>query len=348
MFKPFDIARDIVNQISVVNEVLTFGRAIFTGSTTEENIKKFNHWLSGSSSGSFYHALYSTNYSSSVSTELLNVTFGHSVSSSFHTATGRTNTSEKNRIYRLFAKQLLGNESSFFNIGNTDRHELVFISLKRSQYKDEIKKGTVALQTIASGSRNSINSYWEFADTNAANDFTKTVGGDVGKLMTGSRVAGLIYYNAGVIALVPDIMSMTGNASTNPGNFWSGSTGGAYYDSLATSGGLSATRTFDAMLDGVRYRINSLSIVNQSNLHSTFYFCRAFNDEFNYSSNPTFIDSSGRIIVTSGSSDLSTRTYVTKIGLVGENNETLAVASLSKPIKKTPDSEFTVKVRLDY
>ncbi len=342
MFKSFDIGRDIVNQLSVVNEVLTFGRGVFTGSTTEENIKKYNHWVSASASGSFYQGLYSTNYSASTTVELANVTFGISISSSFYSATHRTNTAEKNRIYRLYAKQLLGNENSFFSINAQEQHDLIFLSIKRGQYKDEIKKGTVALQTVGSGSRNPTPSefrLYNFSDDGAANNFDRTTGGDVGSLLTGAAEAGLVYYNAGVVVLVPTSISKTDSSS---GNFWSGSYS---YEAMANSGGVTG---FDGTINAVRNRLMSLSFVNQSNLHSTFYFCRALNDEFNYSSNPSFIDSSGRIIVTSGSSDLSTRTYVTKVGLLGENNEVLAVASLSQPIKKTPDSEFVVKIRLDY
>lgn len=344
MFKSFDVARDIVNQISVVNEVVSYGRGIFTGGVGaggEANVKRYNHWVSGSSSGSFYHGLYNTNYSSSVATELIDITFGISNSSSFYAATNATNAAEKNRLYRLYAKQLLGNENLYFSVGGADRHDLIFLSLKRSQYKDEIKKGTVALQTVGSGSRNpaSENKIYSFTDQNAANDFSKTTGGDVGKLMTGSTAAGLVFYNAGVLALVPDLISIT---SSNIGNQWSGSYD---YQAMATSGGVTK---FDGTIDAVRNRIMAVSLVNQSNLHSAYFFCRALNDEFNYSSNPTFVDSSGRIIVTSGSADLSTRTYITKVGLIGENNEILATAALSKPIKKTPDGEFVIKIRLDF
>jgi len=34
--------------------------------------------------------------------------------------------------------------------------------------------------------------------------------------------------------------------------------------------------------------------------------------------------------------------------LYGANNELLAVAKVSEPIKKTPDTELSLRVRLDY
>ena len=41
-------------------------------------------------------------------------------------------------------------------------------------------------------------------------------------------------------------------------------------------------------------------------------------------------------------------TYITSIGLYSADNELLAVAKLSEPIKKTPENELTFRVRLDY
>ena len=40
--------------------------------------------------------------------------------------------------------------------------------------------------------------------------------------------------------------------------------------------------------------------------------------------------------------------YVTTVGLYSADNELLAVAKLSEPLKKTPDTELTLRVRLDY
>ncbi len=40
--------------------------------------------------------------------------------------------------------------------------------------------------------------------------------------------------------------------------------------------------------------------------------------------------------------------YVTTVGLYSADNELLAVAKLSEPLKKDPTNEFTLRVRLDY
>ena len=40
--------------------------------------------------------------------------------------------------------------------------------------------------------------------------------------------------------------------------------------------------------------------------------------------------------------------YITTVGLYSADNELLAVAKLSEPLKKTPSNELTLRVRLDY
>jgi len=88
---------------------------------------------------------------------------------------------------------------------------------------------------------------------------------------------------------------------------------------------------------------------NVTNINSTLYFCRATADEMNYSSNPTFRDSSGNIVVVD-SSDTNARTFafVTTVGLYNENNQLLAVAKLSRPVEKNDERDLSIRVRLDF
>jgi hypothetical protein len=44
----------------------------------------------------------------------------------------------------------------------------------------------------------------------------------------------------------------------------------------------------------------------------------------------------------------SPRVYVTTVGLYNAENELLAVAKLSKPVRKSFDEEILLRVRLDY
>jgi len=80
---------------------------------------------------------------------------------------------------------------------------------------------------------------------------------------------------------------------------------------------------------------------------SNYIFIRARNAEFNYSTNPSFIDSgSGGVLYT----DFITapQTFITTVGLYNDNGDLLAVAKLSKPLKKDFTKEALIRVKLDF
>tara|TARA_B100001121_G_scaffold294206_1_gene297461 strand:- start:3325 stop:3603 length:279 start_codon:yes stop_codon:yes gene_type:complete len=90
----------------------------------------------------------------------------------------------------------------------------------------------------------------------------------------------------------------------------------------------------------------NMSFNNTTELNSTIYFCRLNHNEFNYSSNPTYLNSS-KIRVKNVAGDTPVA-YVTGVGLYSSDNELMAVAKLSEPLKKDPTNELTLRVRLDY
>ena len=105
--------------------------------------------------------------------------------------------------------------------------------------------------------------------------------------------------------------------------------------------------SISASCGGLRNALYNVEFNNTTELNSTIYFCRASHNEFNYSSNPTYIGSDSQIRVKNTTLDEPV-TYITSIGLYSADNELLAVAKLSEPIKKTPENELTFRVRLDY
>ena len=98
--------------------------------------------------------------------------------------------------------------------------------------------------------------------------------------------------------------------------------------------------------DALRHRILNVSFNNTTELNSTVYFCRAHHNEFNYSANPTYLTES-QIRVKNLPQDTPI-SYVTTVGLYSPDNELMAVAKLSEPLKKDPSNELTLRVRLDY
>lgn len=104
--------------------------------------------------------------------------------------------------------------------------------------------------------------------------------------------------------------------------------------------------TIDATCNAIRRRIYNVQFNNTTELNSSIYFCRINHNDFNYSSNPTYLDGS-KIRVKNSSLD-NPVTYLTTVGLYSADNELLAVAKLSEPLKKDPSTEMTLRVRLDY
>ena len=104
--------------------------------------------------------------------------------------------------------------------------------------------------------------------------------------------------------------------------------------------------TIEATANAIRNRIYNLSFNNSTELNSSIYFCRVNHNDFNYSSNPTYL--SGSKIRVKNSTVDNPVTYLTTIGLYSADNELLAVAKLSEPLKKDPSTEMTLRVRLDY
>ena len=83
-------------------------------------------------------------------------------------------------------------------------------------------------------------------------------------------------------------------------------------------------------------------------VESSFVFVRIHSNEFNYSNNPSYLTGENYFIKPSLKNYGNGITYITTIGLYNENQELLAVAKLSRPIKKTENIELVIKIRIRY
>ena len=218
-------------------------------------------------------------------------------------------------------------------------NECLFISFSRLLSKDELKKGSLSLSLYRSGSSNSsLSGLVTISDYGAASDYrTNSPAGEYGILYTSSvdtgSAVGLVYYQAGIAVLTSSIFTGVFGARSST----------LYTSSVST---FIASSSISSSCDAFRNRINSIQFNNTTELNSTIYFCRANHNEFNYSSNPTYL-SNGKIIVKNVSTDAPV-SYITTVGLYAADNELLAVAKLSEPLKKSVDNELTVRTRLDF
>jgi len=264
--------------------------------------------------------------------------------------------------------------------GSEGLQDVFFISFSRLLAKDEIKKGSFTM-TMYTGSSatgsvtDDISTILTLSDYNGETGYkVNSPAGEFGLLLTSSvavldtaypnsNIAGLLFYQAGIAVITSSIFRTelgfveetpdTGAGFATPrGEDGEGCGAGAYNylgSALTTSmtpEELFTSQSISGSADALRSRINNITFNNTTELNSTIYFCRANHNEFNYSSNPTYISSS-KMVVKNNASDLPL-TYVTTIGLYSSDNELLAMAKLSEPLKKDPNTELTLRCRLDY
>jgi len=94
--------------------------------------------------------------------------------------------------------------------------------------------------------------------------------------------------------------------------------------------------------------VNYIEFWNVSKIYNMLFTCTAETNEFNYSSDPSFVDSEGKIRTFEGN-DLAKKgsigTYITSIGLYDVNDRLLAVAKVS-PKKKDKATFYQFKIKV--
>jgi len=297
---------------------------------------------------------------------------------------------EKVDVYRQFAQVLLGDASDAFyapygSTGSSDRiDEAMFVSFKRLFARDSIKRETFAMKfyqsasdSLSAGTTN-LDKTSELGSTiytdigSAANQLV-SFGGDVGNVVNSSMTseyAGVLFYDQGIAVFdLSTIMSGTQhvsgaiaamNASAPApdvaiGNMVIGSSQGANANATFIPDFMVSASIDDIVdhLASCRFSSGTLSGIvfqNNTNINSTLIYCRASADEFNYSSNPTYVDDDSRIIVIDEGQENNqlSFTFVTTVGLYDANDNLLAVAKLSRPVEKNPEKDLTFRIRLDY
>ena len=317
-----------------LHEVIPITGTIVSGTYSDNNIKNYAHGM--------FQSVYDYPYLSSSANHVFDITVGYSSNSALSGASATQN-AKKINIYNEFAKILVqpditGSIQDFDTDGNisgggTKMRECLFLSFSRLLTKDEIKKGSVALTFLTGGTWASPTDTYTVYDAGAVTDYkVNSPAGEYGLLYSNSagtgNPVGHVYYQTGIAVLTASIFD---------GNFASTD---ETIDAILTGSEISGAA------DGLRNRTNNLQFNNTTELNSTIYFCRASSNEFNYSSNPTYLSGS-QVVVKNTRTDTPV-SYVTTVGLYSSDNVLLAVAKLSEPLKKDPTNELTLRVRLDY
>jgi len=368
-FKTF-LNNDITSTRTLLHEAIPITGSLVSGTygvwPDGGNIKNYAHGM--------FQSCYDYPYLSSSANHIFDLTLGYSTGSNSLSSSTNTQNAKKVNLYNQMAQVLQGHNQAgtilrFDRDGNiTDGGDkldnVFFINFARLLQKDEIKKGSFTLKLGTALWDSPFQNILTIQDTNAENDYrVNSPAGEYGILFaslgynperTLAPSCGLIFYQAG-IAVISGSVFMSGSNKEGEGRAKGLLTGSSMMRGSQPTGPAGVKNDFAAMASGsaisgtcnaIRHRIYDLSFNNTTELNSTIHFCRINHNDFNYSSNPTYLSAS-KMVVKNNTMDAPV-SYLTTVGLYSSDNELLAVAKLSEPLKKDPTNEMTVRVRLDY
>lgn len=149
--------------------------------------------------------------------------------------------------------------------------------------------------------------------------------GDLVEAAQTTNIVGTVFYDSGTLVF-------HGGDSSRDTNFLDAATSGFQFGTGATANTIA---------------INNLQFTSLNLIKRSMFFTRAFNKEFNYTNNPTAITNAVDGSVSSNLTGNPT-TFITTVGLYNDNNELLAVAKTSPPVRKDFSTEKIFNIRLQY
>lgn len=366
-FKNF-LSNDIANTRTLLHEAIPITGSIVSGTyASDGNIKTYGHGM--------FTSVYDYPYLSSSANHIFDLSVGYASTSAISSSV-TSQSDKKQNIYNQMAQYLVGYDQTgsikkfTMPTTNAEMTDVVFVPFARLLTKDEIKKGSVTLEFGLSASfaedGTAFDLRGKLIDYSGSNGYyVDSPAGEYGVLYgTSSEVAalgtslfvgetlgdattmpaiGLIYYQAGIAVISGSLFNDLDDGGTLKNALGTIELGTSFG---ATGFNAITASTIEAVNDAIRTRLYNVSYNNTTELNSTIYFCRVGHNDFNYSSNPTYLSQS-QIRVKTRASDTPV-SYITTVGLYSADNELLAVAKLSEPLKKDPTNEITLRVRLDY
>ena len=303
-------------------------------------------------SGTYYLSVFQTSSLLRNAAVQFNIAFGNSAGSgSALYDAGIDGKSPTSTVFGQWQNIVLGDENNNFNFGGVTpvTQSIYALTVERARYKGSMFLGTLDLRISSSTGEvlqltdNSNNvSTVEF---NESGRVYQIISGSAGTATSGLSPTNGYSTNSGSYGLfLPDIGSIILNDSALRENFVAAGGGGCGLDTTLLTTSTNNTTLFKAISSS---EASYFTLNSQETITSDYVFIRAQNSEFNYSANPSFISgSSGQVIYSSFIN--APQTFLTTVGLYNDNNELLATAKLSKPLKKDFTKEALIRVKLDF
>tara|TARA_R110000824_G_scaffold46692_7_gene133836 strand:+ start:32578 stop:33618 length:1041 start_codon:yes stop_codon:yes gene_type:complete len=333
---------DVTTTTTMLHEVLPITGAILSGTyvdgAVETNIKNYSHGM--------FQSVYDYPYLSSSANHIIDLTIGYDETSAYNNVNAVQNSKKKN-LYNQFAQLLLGYTSSTSDSirkfesdlsldGVGTMNEVFFITFSRLLTKDQIKRNSFSIAFGTGSATTPFANVKTLTDASASygsdGGVAPSIGGDYGVLYDATNTAyGVLFYQAGMAVVTSSVFAGVddfGGVSSTPVE-------------VVMSGS-----AITASCDSLRHRIQNVSFNNTTEINSTIYFCRVPHNQYNYSSNPTYLSGS-KLRVKNQETD-NPVSYITTVGLYNSANELLAVAKLSEPLRKDPTQDITLRIRTDF
>jgi len=243
-------------------------------------------------------------------------------------------------IYGQYRNLIFGDEEVGFVFGTYESDDIYVMSIDRARYKEKLLPGSFNLK-LTNGDKT-----LHLTDNSA--DITTVSYVDAGRvydIISGSH--GIPYNNGtGFTAehgsygkFLPDVGVVVLNGAALNLNTYEGI-------NIATNPDINgAVNNLDKFYSAIKNGASG-SLQSEETISSNYVFVRVRNSEFNYSTNPSNITSSGEL-----RHDVMINTpqaYITTVGLYNDNNDLLGVAKLSRPLLKDFTKEALVRIKLDY
>ena len=340
------------------------------GATTLSSF--FTSSVQSGSNGAYYMQIFNKDVSDASSAKQFSILYGHKGGSGSLGKPGVTGNRETATVYGQMLNLTQPPETELFTFDSTNaatQQHIFALSFDRARMREKVDPGNWEIKLGNSGSgaghfvrliddSSTNSSYVNSAGVTEYNVVSGSIQGGSTTIAfsaadmddaTGSY--GKFYPDLGLVILNAHALSLSqlgstgGDAENNAntagvsGPLLSLNTGS---NELLPVGSSSVSRLYAAF-----EFTGSFQARREEAVSSTHYFCRVGNSEFNSSTNPTYVSSSGDIKIESFKND--PKTYITTVALYGdETGEPLAIAKLSKPILKSRSREALIKVKLDF
>ncbi len=345
------------DKVNAKVEVVTTG--LWTNDEGQINNFYTSSTQAAATSGKYYYNIYSYNPQISASAEVeFAIAYGHvDASGSATLDVDTSSTLATKATYAQYKSILLDPTDAKFSFPNSsgtedDSNGIYVVNIARNRFRESMDAGNWELNLSGS------NGLFTFID-----DSGKKFGDNYGKsgrvfnivegvLNVGTQLEatisnqydsngkgfGLFYPDRGIMVFNPTaLQTKLGNIHDENGNLVGGMSG----SHLTSSEQYNHERLYYAIKKG-----GDFDARRTENISTQHFFVRATNREFNYSNNPTYVNTDGSF--TEATFETDPQTFITTIGLLNDSNEMIAVAKTSQPIVKSFDKEVLIKVKLSF